>query len=87
MFSVRSWSPPVMKHFVPAMEKVPSALLFAVAFKAPTSEPATGSVRHIVPAQVPSNIFLTKMAFSSSEQNFSTSRAAPDVKDGVREKA
>ena len=38
-----------MKHFVPVMLKVPSGSLFAVVFRAPTSLPAPGSVRHIVP--------------------------------------
>jgi hypothetical protein len=53
MFSVMSWSPPEMNILVPRIAYVPSASFFAVVRAAPTSEPACGSVKHIVPAHLP----------------------------------
>ncbi len=57
MFSARSWSPPEMKTLVPLMAYLPLPSRLALVFAEPTSLPACGSVRHIVPPQVPSSIF------------------------------
>ncbi len=51
MFSVRSWSPDVMKRFTPSMCQEPSACLIALVRPAPTSEPASGSVSTMVAPQ------------------------------------
>ena len=48
MFSLRSCSPEVMKRLTPSMFHEPSALGVALLRPAPTSEPASGSVRTIV---------------------------------------
>ncbi len=56
-FSTRSLSPQVMKIFCPLMAKLPSPLSTALARSAPTSDPACGSVRFIVPDQRPAISF------------------------------
>jgi hypothetical protein len=48
MFSGQSHSAEVMKRLTPSMCQVPSSCRRAVARPAPTSEPASGSVRTIV---------------------------------------
>jgi hypothetical protein len=48
MFSVRSCSPEVMNRFTPSMCHEPSGCGIALVRPAPTSEPASGSVRTIV---------------------------------------
>ena len=48
MFSVRSLSAEVMKRLTPSMFQEPSSFGVALARPAPTSEPASGSVRTIV---------------------------------------
>jgi hypothetical protein len=53
MLSVRSWSPYVMKIFVPLIDHDPSAFGDALVVSAPTSEPACGSVMFIVPVHEP----------------------------------
>jgi hypothetical protein len=45
-----------MKTLVPLMPYVPLPSRLALDFAEPTSLPAWGSVRHIVPPQVPSSI-------------------------------
>ncbi len=52
MFSVRSCSPLVMKRLTPSMCQVPSGCRTAFARPAPTSEPASGSVRTMVAPQL-----------------------------------
>ena len=56
MFSARSCSPKLMKIFVPVMRQVPSPAGTALVRSAPTSEPASGSVRFMVPVHSPSTI-------------------------------
>src|SRR5262249_44619841 len=58
MFSARSWSPPEMKTFVPRIEYLLPSILVAVVRDAPTSDPACGSVKHIVPPQTTPYSFL-----------------------------
>ncbi len=48
MFSDMSCSPEVMKRFTPSMCQEPSSCLIALVRPAPTSEPASGSVRTMV---------------------------------------
>ena len=48
MFSLMSWVALVMKRLTPVMFHEPSSLATALARPAPTSEPASGSVRTIV---------------------------------------
>ena len=48
MFSKRSESPEVMKRFTPSIDQVPSPLSRALVRPAPTSDPASGSVRTMV---------------------------------------
>jgi hypothetical protein len=52
-FDTRSLSPQVMKIFCPVIAKVPSPFGSAFERSAPTSEPACGSVRFIVPDHSP----------------------------------
>ena len=52
-FSAMSWSPQEMKIFCPVTAKLPSPRGSARVRTAPTSEPACGSVRFIVPVQSP----------------------------------
>ena len=59
MFSVRSCSPHVMKIFCPEIENEPSPFGIAFVPSAPTSVPAAGSVRFIVPIHCPETIFST----------------------------
>ena len=53
---VKSWSPEEMKIFVPSSRKL-SPSRFAFVLTAARSEPACGSVRHIVPLHSPVYIF------------------------------
>mmetsp|Transcript_13574 Transcript_13574/g.31281 ORF Transcript_13574/g.31281 Transcript_13574/m.31281 type:complete len:261 (-) Transcript_13574:393-1175(-) len=53
MLSVRSWSPQEMKILVPVMLYEPSPLGSALVETRARSEPHCGSVRHMVPVQVP----------------------------------
>lgn len=48
MFSDMSCSPDVMKRFTPSMCQEPSSCCTALVRPAPTSEPASGSVRTMV---------------------------------------
>ena len=57
MLSARSCSPKVMKIFVPVTRHVPSPAGTALVRTAPTSEPACGSVRFMVPVHSPVTIF------------------------------
>ena len=57
MLSARSCSPYVMKIFCPVIRHVPSSAGTAFVVSAPTSEPACGSVRFIVPVHSPVTIF------------------------------
>ena len=53
MLSARSCSPKEMKILVPVMRQVPSSAGTARVRSAPTSEPASGSVRFMVPVHSP----------------------------------
>ena len=53
MFGTRSCSPAVMKILVPVTEYLPSSIGSARVLSRPRSVPQCGSVRHIVPVQVP----------------------------------
>merc|ERR1719424_1709424 len=53
MLSVMSWSPQLMKIFVPVILYEPSSCGTALVFTCPGSEPHCGSVRHIVPVHSP----------------------------------
>ena len=53
----------------------------------PTSLPACGSVRHIVPAQVPPYIRVQKIFFCSSVPNVSMTSDAPKASPGYIAKA
>ena len=57
MLSARSCSPKVMKIFWPVIRQVPSPAGTALVRSAPTSEPASGSVRFMVPVHSPVTIF------------------------------
>ena len=57
MFSAASCSPQVMKILVPSIRHVPSPTGSARDFRAPTSLPADGSVRFIVPVHSPVTSF------------------------------
>jgi len=48
-----------MKIFCPVILYVPSAFFTALVLSAPTSDPASDSVRHIVPPHSPESIFST----------------------------
>ena len=67
MFSARSWSPKVMKIFWPVIRQVPSPSPEGTALvrSAPTSEPASGSVRFMVPVHSPVTIFSRYVACCS----------------------
>ena len=56
MLSAMSCSPKVMKIFGPVMRQVPSAAGTALVRSAPTSDPASGSVRFMVPVHSPVTI-------------------------------
>ncbi len=56
MLSTMSCSPKEMKIFVPEILHVPSSPGSALVRSAPTSEPASGSVRFIVPVHSPLTI-------------------------------
>ncbi|VEE79985.1 Uncharacterised protein [Pseudomonas aeruginosa] len=56
MFSLRSCSPAEMKIFVPLIAWLPSAFGTARVLMMPRSVPQCGSVRHMVPVQVPAVI-------------------------------
>src|SRR5690554_2726501 len=56
IWSVKSCSPDEIKIFVPVILNEPSALGSALVFTWPRSVPHCGSVKHIVPNQVPSAI-------------------------------
>ena len=58
MFSLNSCSPKLMKIFVPVMRYEPSSCLTALVRTAPTSDPASGSVRFIVPVHSPLTILV-----------------------------
>ncbi len=56
MFSATSCSPHVMKIFWPVIAHEPSPRGSALVATAPTSDPACGSVRFIVPVHSPVSI-------------------------------
>ena len=56
MFSLRSCSPAEMNIFVPLIAWLPSAFGTARVLMMPRSVPQCGSVRHMVPVQVPAVI-------------------------------
>ncbi len=74
MFSVMSWSPEVMNRFTPSMCQEPSGCGVALVRPAPTSEPASGSVRTIVAPQ-PRSIISLAQCFCSSVPFWSTTAA------------
>ncbi len=55
-----------MNCFVPWRRNVPSGMRMALHFRAPTSEPAEGSVSAIVPPQTPAYIFSMYFFFWTS---------------------
>ena len=65
MLSTRSCSPAEMKILVPVIAYVPSAFGTALVRRMPTSEPACGSVRHIVPVHSPDSSNVRKRCFCS----------------------
>ena len=67
MLSARSCSPQVMKIFWPVIRHEPSSAGTAFVVRAPTSDPACGSVRFIVPVHSPVTILVTYVSFCSSE--------------------
>ncbi len=71
-----------MKILVPLMLNVPSSRRIARVVAEPTSEPACGSVRHIVPAKVPSCILCSHLVFCSGVPNSPITSAAPAVSAG-----
>src|SRR5687767_13676862 len=71
-----------MKIFVPLMLYWPSGRLIAVVVQLPTSDPACGSVRHIVPAHLPLNMLGTYVLISFSLPNARMTSAAPCVSAG-----
>ena len=77
MFSTRSCSPLEMNILFPVREYVPSSFFTAMVVNAPTSEPAWGSVRSMVPDHSPLYIFFRKRFFCFSVPNLSTSFPAP----------
>ena len=83
MLSVRSWSPHEMKIFVPVISHRPSGRGVATDRIAPTSDPASGSVIHIVPAHSPVTslgqiVVLLRLACPSASAARSRSGSAPD---------
>ncbi len=68
MFEARSWSPEVIKHFWPLILYRPGVSVGKhLVATAPTSEPAPGSVRPMVPPHSPEYILGRKRSFSTSE--------------------
>ena len=65
MLSVRSFSAEVMNRLTPVMFQVPSAFWTALVRPAPTSEPASGSVRTIVAVHFWSTMSLASFFCSS----------------------
>src|ERR1043166_5663659 len=71
-----------MKILVPRMSYLPSGRRLAVVLAEPTSLPACGSVKHIVPAHLPLNMLGTYVASCSGVPNVTITSAAPWVSDG-----
>src|SRR5580704_928862 len=71
-----------MKILVPRMEYDPSALRVAAVLALPTSLPACGSVRHIVPPHWPPNIRAQYSAFCSGVPNDEMTSDAPYARPG-----
>ena len=87
MLSARSCSPNVMNSFCPVIRHVPSSAGAARVVSAPTSEPACGSVRFIVPVHSPVTIFGRYSSRCSSLPWCSSMSIAPWVNSGHSEKA
>ena len=85
MLSVRSCSPYVMKIFWPVIRHVPSAAGTARVASAPTSEPACGSVRFIVPDHSPATIFGRYTSRWASSPLCNSMSMAPWVSSGHTE--
>ncbi len=86
IFSVRSCSPHVMKRLVPSILKIRGSTAsgsgMALVLSHPTSDPASGSVRHMVPPHTPVYIFSTNSALSSSVPKFSIKCPFPTASPG-----
>ncbi len=82
MFSARSWSPAEIQHLVPLMAYRLPSMCFARVFVAPTSDPACGSERHMVPAKRPASMCGRKRALSSGSAKCWITSAAPCVRPG-----
>ncbi len=75
-----------MKIFWPVIRHDPSSAGTARVVNAPTSEPACGSVRFIVPVHSPETIFVTYVSRCSSLPWCSSMSMAPWVSNGHSEK-
>ena len=74
-----------MKIFWPVMRHVPSSVGTALVRTAPRSEPASGSVRFMVPADSPLTIFSRKVACCPGLPCWVSMSMAPWVSSGHRE--
>src|SRR5680860_1653372 len=82
MFSVKSWSPAVMNILFPLIRYLPSSPGSALVRTRPRSVPLSDSVRHMVPAQVPSTNRGKNLSLSSSEPCRRMALYAPVVNRG-----
>ena len=85
--AVMSLSPQVMKIFCPVIAKVPSPFGTAFVRSAPTSEPACGSVRFIVPDHSPEVSFGRYRALIASLAWCSSASICPLERSGFNCKA
>src|ERR671919_2939857 len=76
-----------MKIFWPVMRQVPSSAGTALVVRAPTSDPAWGSVRFMVPVHSPVTILGRRVSRWASEPYCSSMSMAPCVRNGHSEKA
>ena len=79
MFSTRSWSPQEMKHFDGCDAEGAVGKPLRRCLQGPTSLPAPGSVRHIVPVHWPAYILYMYLFFCSSVPKYWSRPAAPCV--------
>ena len=87
VFSAKSCSPHVIKIFVPVIRHCPSSLRTACVEISLKSEPASDSVRFIVPHHSPVTSFRRYRARCSSDPHSERSSTALWVNAGFKEKA